>query len=116
MARGLQGKLAQRQCDASLCHGIFGLNEALSTYARAVGDAEVETVTLETAATLLSRYRALNDWPSGINAGGPNPSLMVGAAGIGYHLLRLAARGHLPPILTLFAAAIPSVANLPPVR
>jgi len=103
VVRGLQTKLAQRQCDASLCHGIFGLNEALVTYARAVGDTEIETTALETALTLLSRYRALNDWPSGINAGGPNPSLMVGAAGIGYHLLRLAARGPAPPILTLFA-------------
>ncbi|HVZ52189.1 MAG TPA: lanthionine synthetase LanC family protein [Pseudolabrys sp.] len=103
VVRGLKAKLAQRQGDATLCHGIFGLNEALASYARTVGDSERETTALETAVTLLSRYRALNDWPSGINAGGPSPSLMVGAAGIGYHLLRLAARGPVPPILTLFA-------------
>ena len=54
-----------------------------------------------TATELVRRYDACGDWPSGVNAGGPNPSLMIGEAGIGYHLLRLTAAGSIPCILSL---------------
>ena len=101
IAHGLDQKLSQRQCDATLCHGLFGLSEALTTYGRAVGDDSCEAKSLHVASLLLPRYHGLEQWPSGINAGGPSPSLMVGAAGVGYHLLRLAGRGAVPPILTL---------------
>jgi lantibiotic modifying enzyme len=103
VGRGLEAKLSERQSDATLCHGVFGLSEALMTYARAVDDPEAEAASMAVAGTSLARYRELEHWPSGINAGGPSPSLMVGAAGIGYHMLRLAGRGPVPPILTLFA-------------
>lgn len=101
VARAVDQKLSQRQSDATLCHGLFGLSEALMTYGRTVGDASFASKSLGVATTLVSHYRAIEQWPSGINAGGPSPSLMVGAAGVGYHLLRLAARGAVPPILTL---------------
>jgi lantibiotic modifying enzyme len=103
VSRGLDVKLSTRQSDVTLCHGLFGMSEALMSYGRMVGDADAEAKSLEAASVVLPVYRGLGEWPSGINAGGPNPSLMVGAAGVGYHLLRLAARGSVPPILTLFS-------------
>lgn len=103
VASGLNAKISVPQADASLCHGLFGSNDALATYARAVGDEDAEAKSLDMAIALLPRYSELEQWPSGINAGGPNPSLMVGTAGIGYHLLRLAGRQSVAPILTLLS-------------
>jgi lantibiotic modifying enzyme len=101
-ARAMAEMLPRHHQDASLCHGLLGHGEALHDFARAVGDRALEAECLAAAATLAARHHALSAWPSGINAGGPNPSLMVGSAGIGYHLLRLARPGLAPPILTLF--------------
>lgn len=101
--RARDARLGQRGKDATLCHGVLGLNEALVTFARATHDPGLEADCMITAADLAPRYRQLADWPSGVNAGGPNPSLMIGAAGVGYHLLRLA-RPSVPPILSLLAA------------
>lgn len=89
--------------DASLCHGFVGHSEALTEYARKIGDPSLEQACLDAVDNLGSRYAHLTDWPSGVNAGGPNPSLMIGAAGIGYHMLRLARPGVAPCLLTLFA-------------
>jgi lantibiotic modifying enzyme len=88
--------------DASLCHGLLGHNEALSVYARWIGDTVLEADCREIAVALAARHPAITDWPSGVNAGGPNPSLMIGAAGIGHHMLRLARPALSPSVLTLF--------------
>lgn len=52
---------------------------------------------------LAGRYGESWEWPSGVNAGGPNPSLMIGTAGIGYHLLRLCDPVGIPSVLALTA-------------
>jgi hypothetical protein len=39
------------------------------------------------------------DWPSGMPSGGPSPALLLGTAGIGYHLLRLHDPARVPPVL-----------------
>ncbi|HZW30379.1 MAG TPA: lanthionine synthetase LanC family protein, partial [Isosphaeraceae bacterium] len=51
--------------------------------------------------SLIDRHSASADWPSGRSSGGPNPSLMIGTAGIGYTLLRLHDPGGVPSILLL---------------
>ena len=40
-------------------------------------------------------------WVCGLPAGTENPSLMVGLAGIGYGLLRIAAQDAVPSVLSL---------------
>jgi lantibiotic modifying enzyme len=48
---------------------------------------------------LIARHAAAGDWPSGTPSGGPNPSLMLGTAGIGYTVLRLHDPNRVPSIL-----------------
>lgn len=79
----------------SLCHGDFGNLEPLLLAGgpwRAAG--------LRQAAATLD---ALDDrgWVCGLPHGVHSPSLMVGLAGIGYGLLRLAAPGLVPSVLAL---------------
>jgi lantibiotic modifying enzyme len=89
--RGLERRLeAITHADVSLCHGVLGLSEALLVYGRATGETRFAHAARQAATVLATRYGGDPDsWPSGINAGGPSPALMVGAAGIGLHLLRV---------------------------
>jgi lantibiotic biosynthesis protein len=48
---------------------------------------------------LIDRHAESGDWPSGVPSGGPNPSLMIGNAGIGYAFLRLHDPKGVPSIL-----------------
>jgi hypothetical protein len=48
---------------------------------------------------LIDKYAASGSWPSGVATAGPNPSLMLGNAGIGMHFLRLHAPETVPPLL-----------------
>lgn len=97
----LSVRLAQPQYDATLCHGIVGLSEVLLLASAWLGDEAARVRAAEAAAELVRRYGSRGDWPSGVNAGGPNPSLMIGTAGIGYHLLRLCDPAGVPSILAL---------------
>ncbi len=74
--------------DATLCHGICGLSEVVTTFAEQQQDQHCRGVAADAAAELIQRYSAADAWPSGLQARTPNPSLMIGTAGIGYHLLR----------------------------
>ncbi len=96
----ISDRLAQPGFDATLCHGIAGISEIVLACGELL-DPGYKRVALDTATELVRRYDAGGDWPSGVNAGGPNPSLMIGEAGIGYHLLRLTAEGSIPCILSL---------------
>ncbi len=51
------------------------------------------------AESLIDRFGSSGDWPSGLPSGGPNQSLMLGLAGIGYWLLRLHDPRNVPPFL-----------------
>jgi lantibiotic modifying enzyme len=86
--------------DATLCHGLAGLSETMLRWGELWDPAYIEKAS-ETALELVRRYDAAGDWPSGVNAGGPNPSLMIGTAGIGYHLLRVRSGGTIPSVLSL---------------
>jgi lantibiotic modifying enzyme len=86
------------RADASLCHGVAGMAEVLLTGGDWLGD-ENYCTRARAAAASLARHAAPGDWPSGVSSQGPNPSLMLGTAGIGYHFLRQALLGQVPPIL-----------------
>jgi len=98
----MAARLAEPGCDATLCHGIAGLSEIVLLCGQWFDGAYREKAAA-TALELLRRYGAAGAWPSGANAGGPNPSLMFGTAGIGYQFLRLCDPS-VPPLLALTAA------------
>jgi Lanthionine synthetase C-like protein/HopA1 effector protein family len=85
------------RADASLCHGLAGLAEIVLTAGQWVGEAGYRVWARARAAELIGRHA--DDWPSGTPCHGPNPSLMLGTAGIGYHFLRQYAPQRVPPVL-----------------
>lgn len=91
----------------SLCHGLFGNFEMLLWAAERLCEpswrAEVERRT--DAAITVFEGTTPCPWPSGATAMQPDPSLLVGEAGIGHYLLRLA-RPEVPSILCPRAPAI----------
>lgn len=74
--------------DATLCHGVAGLSGVLLSVGAQLGDASLCVLSADCMERLAGQYAAAADWPSGIHAGGPHPGLMIGAAGLGLHLLR----------------------------
>ena len=82
--------------DATLCHGLSGLAEIALTAGRWLDDPELIAAAAARARLLIDRHSAADDWPSGVPSAGPNPSLMLGTAGIGLHLLRLHDPDHVP--------------------
>lgn len=90
----------------SLCHGDLGQLDFLLQAARALGDSELEGRVYRLAAGVLGVIEE-RGWPCGMARGAEPPGLMMGLAGIGYGLLRLAAPERVPSVLAL--AASPSV-------
>jgi lantibiotic modifying enzyme len=91
------------RADASLCHGLAGLAETLLTAGRWLDDEGYQDAARTAAAGLIAKYGVLGDWPSGVPSWGPNPSLMLGTAGIGYHFLRQYDPHRVPPVLVVVA-------------
>ena len=87
------------RADATLCHGLTGLIDILCIASRILDDASYRNRAVEAAHTLIARHGEAGDWPSGAPSGGPNPSLMIGTAGIGYTLLRLHDPERVPSVL-----------------
>jgi type 2 lantibiotic biosynthesis protein LanM len=84
----------------SLCHGDLG-NLDLLIEARALGYTGTWEQALDAhAARLVARLRA-GRWYCGIPGGLETPGLMMGLAGIGYGLLRLADPERVPSVLAL---------------
>jgi lantibiotic modifying enzyme len=96
---GLDNVLTRERHDATLCHGAGGLSEVVWTGAQWLGDDALAEAARSAAQALIGKYAADRSWPSGLAPGGPNPSLMVGTAGIGMHFLRLHAPETVPPLL-----------------
>lgn len=87
-----------RNC--SLCHGLFGNAESLLVAYEQLGQSELETVS-SLASDAASRYElAGKPWLTGVLGAGFDPSLLVGEAGIGHFLLRVANPG-VPSVLCL---------------
>jgi lantibiotic modifying enzyme len=89
--------------DTSLCHGLIGLAQVTAIGAEMLGNDDYRDTARAATAALLERYGESERWPTGTWHASGNPSLMVGLAGIGHHLLRLA-EPSVPPVLA-FAAA-----------
>ena len=89
---------AQR-ADTSLCHGLAGLGEIISIAGDVLGEPSFHARAMALAQSLIDRYGSSGNWPSGLPSGGPNQSLMLGLAGIGYWLLRLHDPHNVPPFL-----------------
>jgi len=83
-----------------LCHGDLGNIELLLTAARRLGRPELEERAYRLAGGVLADIRN-GGWRLGMPRGSEPPGLMVGLAGVGYGLLRLAAPEQVPAVLLL---------------
>ncbi len=97
--RALEDGLRRSDADSSLCLGLAGLIEVLAVAGRLLGEAELRSVAEGAMKVLLEVHGARGSWPSGVPSRGRNPSLMLGAAGVGYTMLRLRDPHGVPPIL-----------------
>lgn len=91
----------------SLCHGDLGSIELLLTGARVLGRPELRAEAQRRAADVLASIRT-GGWVCGVPLGTPTPSLLVGLAGIGYGLLRVAAPDTVPSVLTMEPGSVRS--------
>jgi lantibiotic modifying enzyme len=87
--------------DATLCHGACGLSEVTWTAGRWLGDETFAEQARAAGRALGEKYGGGESWPSGVATSGPNPSLMLGTAGIGLHFLRLHDPDGVGPILII---------------
>jgi lantibiotic modifying enzyme len=84
----------------SLCHGDLGNVELLLQAARRLGDPVLDEKARRIAGGILDSY-AHGGWRFGMPRGAEPPGLMIGLAGIGYGLLRLAFPERVPAVLLL---------------
>ncbi len=77
------------RCDATIRAGLAGLGDVLLSAGEVLEDRSLLDRARALAQTLIDTYSQRGDWPTGLPCGGPNPSLWLGTAGIGYWLLRL---------------------------
>jgi lantibiotic modifying enzyme len=75
--------------DASLCHGLAGLLDVVLIAFQLLNEPSYLDRAVAAAKFLIERHASACDYPSGLVSRGPNPSLMLGLAGIGYSFLRL---------------------------
>jgi lantibiotic modifying enzyme len=97
----IESTLALGRCDATLCHGLAGLAEVVLIAGGLLDDANALEFARGVGRTLIERHALAGDWPSGVGSGGPNPSLMLGSAGVGYEFLRLQDPDGVPPVLLI---------------
>lgn len=95
----IEETLKTPRSDATLCHGLAGLSEVLLIFGELLEDESCRTRAADTALKLVELYGREGDWPSGTSSGKQNPTLMLGSAGVGHHLLRLHAPRQVPPVL-----------------
>ena len=84
--------------DLSLCHGEFGILDALATVARRHDRA---AAVLEHRAATLPRALAHGARLLGTPSSVPTPGLMYGLAGAGYGMLRTGFAAEVPSVLTM---------------
>ena len=85
--------------DTSLCHGLAGLGEIILIASQLLDEPPLRHRALALADELIDRHSGRGEWHSGTLSGGPNPSLMLGVAGVGHWLLRLHDPTNVPPFL-----------------
>jgi type 2 lantibiotic biosynthesis protein LanM len=84
----------------SLCHGDLGNLETLLTATQMLDNADYREDLKRLTALILGGIQE-HGWVTGVPLGVETPALMVGLAGIGYELLRLAAPEKVPSVLLL---------------
>lgn len=84
----------------SLCHGDLGNLELILAATRCFPDPRLQTLLEQITSALLDSLDR-QGWITGVPQGVETPGLMVGLAGIGYELLRLAMPEHVPCVLLL---------------
>jgi hypothetical protein len=99
--RAIESNLQEPRSDTSLCHGLSGLGEVILIASQLLSELSCHHQANALGQALIDRYGSTGDWPSGVPSGGPNPSLMLGLAGIGYWLLRLHDPASVVPFLLL---------------
>jgi len=95
----MEEQLALPRADASLCHGLTGLAQAVHLAGEILQDPALIASASRFTRQLVAMHGQEYAWPSGAPLGGPNPSLMIGLAGIGHHLLRVISPDKVAPIL-----------------
>lgn len=88
----------------SLCHGDLGNLELFVKAAESLNRPDLLTWANQRVAAILSQQQKTG-WICGVPGGVETPGLMVGLAGIGYELLRLADPAAVPSVLLLEAPA-----------
>jgi hypothetical protein len=113
IAVGTTAAASQQISNYSLCHGAFGNDATLIEASRVLGDPQWASQALARAELAADRYElGGRPWPSGALGNIPDPSLMLGDAGIGYHLLRVV-DPRVPSILLPIGTESPESANAP---
>jgi lantibiotic modifying enzyme len=87
--------------DPTPCHGTAGLIETLLTGGLVLHDHAYEASARDAAVELALGVMSGNALRSGTVCGGPNPSLMLGTAGVGYQFLRVHTPHTVPSLLTV---------------
>jgi len=83
----------------SLCHGDLGNLEPVLVASQLLGDDRWASYASAISAGVLERIK--HGWVCGVPQGVETPGLLVGLAGIGYGLLRLADPARIPSVLAL---------------
>ncbi|MCB1033685.1 MAG: hypothetical protein KDD47_07615, partial [Acidobacteria bacterium] len=90
----------------SLCHGLAGNAELFLLAAEVLGEPRLSSLAVEVGRQGIAAHEGTaNPWPSGVQGGVPTPGLMLGTAGTGYFLLRLADPAATPPVVLVTADA-----------
>jgi hypothetical protein len=98
----------------SLCHGLFGNADTLLHAADTLGEPQLALTAAQLAAAAVSRYEDVGEpWPCSTDHPGPVPGLLLGEAGIGLFLLRLA-RADVPSPLFVTGPGFPRQAVVTP--
>jgi hypothetical protein len=97
--------------NCSLCHGSFGNCETLLIASETLNRPELREAAEQTIAEAIERFEQPGSrWPSGVAGGLPDPSLMLGEAGVGHFLLRLCS-DTVPSILRVDHTASSAIAT-----
>ncbi|MEM6453784.1 MAG: type 2 lanthipeptide synthetase LanM family protein [Acidobacteriota bacterium] len=96
-----------------LCHGDLGNLDLLFEASRVLDDAELRAQADHIASAILASFEQ-HGWMCGVPVGVETPGFMMGLAGIGYQLLRLAHPEQLPSVLCLAPPHVPQPARESP--
>ena len=90
------GPGAGDELNGSLCHGLSGIVDLFIDAWQRTGDIGWMALASDLTNLLLDDARRPSRWRSGIRGGWPTPGLMLGEAGMGWTLLRMAAPERVP--------------------